>query len=242
MELTPPVISVRQRMKLEGNESLIEPKLREDGSFRYLIIGGVTEKLPGEKSSFERAFIGVFKLDRDMELVFEHIFEDSAMKSINVIRVISDWTEKETNPALLINNTKYTPPPPNPFKPQPSSEKNPPTSKFPQKSNPSTKPVQVHPTPSRQPSPGKSRAVELQPLTSSHTPHDITMSTRSIDIVAAVGNSLLIMAVNVDVDTLTLLHGLDSCHVADISDLCIVDKSIITVSQGDKIVNIVNHR
>lgn len=241
MELTPPVISVRQRMKLKGNESLIETKLREDGSFRYLIIGGVTEKLPSEKNSFERAFIGVFKLDRDMELVFEHIFEDSAMKSINVIRVISDWTEKETNPALLINNTKYTPPPPKPSKPQPSSEKNPPTSKSPQKSIPPTKPGQVQPTPSPQPSPDKSRAVELQPL-ASHTPHGVTPSTRSIDVVAAVGNSLLIMAVNVDVDTLTLLHGLDSCHVADISDLCIVDKSIITVSQGDKIVNIVNHR
>lgn len=97
--------------------------IREDGSYRYVLIGGSIKKQEHVKNSVERAVIGVCRLDHDMVMVYEHIFMDDTLGCIYSVKALGNWQEGDVTHLLTDRKERFVVPDPPPKLEKSSSSK-----------------------------------------------------------------------------------------------------------------------
>lgn len=218
-----------------------KPQIRADGAHRYLLIGGLSRQFLEEPENNDqpRPVLSICRLDKDIELVFNHIFEDSSLKAITGIRIVSDWREKEVNEDMKLDKSKFMPSS-RPRKSHGSSGRDP-QAYTPLPTNPG-QPTGVNPGQPTGANPGQPSGILNSPQIATMQPPTmiqeiIPPTTQCIDAILAMGQSALIVSINIDAKSISILYVLDSLHSGPINDMYPGPNCVFTVSDCDKIVN-----
>lgn len=145
LEITRPARSYRHEEEMTIRNDPKKSMVRDDGLFRYLLLGGTVAKQSHVSNSIERAVLAVCRLDRELVVVHEHIFSDDTLGSIQSLKVFTEWEEAEIGPAQLEKKERYIIPERPPELQKPTSSKSVDKSKVTPQTSKSTPPKAVSP-------------------------------------------------------------------------------------------------